>query len=519
MPVAYLSPPLEMWWECLSYVSKRDLQQLRLVCRFFARICFNPLFETLSWSVPNPDFQWGPPVELEDALRVLRSFITDDSASDIHRTVRRLNFRGIERGYRTCLRSPRISATYSSYLALFRQALGMFTALCALNLNAVTIDGRMAMSLQNLSFLCTLELSDCEITSTVPVQLPLRNFMVVSAWDYQDAKVTRDALCLVAPEHLEWAVIADDRWTSALFAAWGTVLMSFLTRLTIRVKRDQSVRFLGFLRQCPRLDSLFLAPDSTLDYPEGTFSPTTIPNLRVYEGPLHLAHAFITDRNVTSARLDAVCVDDRSGSLTPMETKSVVAALEMTLPAASQVRTLRLCEVCPDLALLRLVTSYVRELRTLELRLTSDAGGTNLQPEEASELASQSATSISASDLEGVLRVAEHAGIAVDRLTGFPTEKYPPVETVLVWMALGHIVLPPFLEELDIQLSDHFPPTKSLVASKFSFVGACNDELDVSKLLYSLSSRFSQLRRCIVGVRVWARIVGDEARAVDWAEV
>ncbi|KAI6027175.1 hypothetical protein EDC04DRAFT_2899318 [Pisolithus marmoratus] len=519
IPATYLSLPLEIWWECLTYVSKRDLQQIRLVCRFFARICFDPLFETLSWSVPNPDLLWGPPIELEDAVGVLRSFITDDSVSDIHRTVRRLNFRGIERGFRTCLLSPRINAAYTSYLELFRQALATFTGLRALSLTAVTIDDGMAVSLQNLS-LHTLELNDCEVISTLPVQLPLRNFVVVSTWNCEDSKMTREALHLVAPEHMEWAVIADDRWASALFSAWGNVLMSFLTRLTIRVERHQSVPFLSFLRQCPQLDSLFLAPDSTLDYPDETLSPTIVPNLRVYEGPLHLAHKFITDRNVAFARLDAVCVDHQSGGFMPMQTESIIGALERTLPAASHVRTLRLCEICPDLALLRLVAGHMPELRTLELRLTSDVEGTDLKLEEVSESASRCAISTSTSDLGSVVRIAERTGILVDRLTGFPTEKYPPVETVLVWATLGHVVLPPFLEELDIQLSDYFPPTKgSVAASRFPFVGARNGELNVSEMLYNLSSRFSRLRRCTVGERVWGRIVGEEAGTMEWAEI
>lgn len=521
MQVVYLSLPLETWWECLSYVSKRDLQQLRLVCRFFARICFKPLFETLSWSVPNADLLlWGPPIALEDEVRGLYSFITDDSASDIYHTVRRLNFKGIDRGFRTCLRSPRISAAYSSYLALFRQALAAFTNLRALNLTAVTIDDKVAASLQNLSFLSTLEVNDCEVISTLPVQLPLRNFVVVNTWDCEDHKVTRETLHLVAPQQLEWVVIADDRWTSALFSAWKNVPMSFLTRLTIRVERHQSVSFLDFLRQCPQLDSLFLAPDSTLDYLDGTLSPTTVPNLRVYEGPLIIAHLFITDRNITSARLDAVSVDDRSGSFIPMQTESVIGILEMTLPVAPHVRTLRLCEVCPDLAFLQLFARHMRELRTLELRLTSDTGSTDFQPEETSESVSQSVASISASDLESVLCVAEHVGIPVDRLTGFPTEKYPPVETVLVWATLGHVVLPSFLEELDIQLSDYFPPMKGgLVTSMSPSMGACNGGLNVSRMLHNLSRRFTRLRRCTVNERVWAFTVGDEGGAMDWVEI
>ncbi|KAI6111359.1 hypothetical protein F5141DRAFT_1114201 [Pisolithus sp. B1] len=520
MQVAYLSLPLETWWECLSYVSKRDLQRLRLVCRFFARICFKPLFETLSWSVPNADLLlWGPPIALEDEVRGLYSFITDGSAADIHHTVRRLDFKGIDRGFRTCLRSPRISAAYSSYLALFRQALAAFTALRALNLTAVTIDDKVAASLQSLSFLSTLELNDCEVISTLPIQLPLCNFEVVSTWDCEDHKVTRGALHLVAPQRLEGVVIADDRWTSALFSAWGNVPMSFLTRLTIRVQRGQSVSFLNFLRQCPQLDSLFLAPDSSLDYPDGTLSPTTVPHLRVYEGPLILAHAFIIDRNITSARLDAVSVDDRSGSFIPMQTESIIGVLEMTLPAAPHVRTLRLCEVCPNLPLLRLVAMHMRELRTLELRLTSDVGSTGLQPEEMSESISQSAVSISASDLEGVLCVADHVGIPVDRSTGFPTEKYPPVETVLVWATLGLVVLPSFLEELDVQLSDYFPPMKGgLITSISPSVGACNGGLDVSRMLHNLSRRFTRLRRCTLNEQVWAFTAGDEGGAMDWVE-
>lgn len=521
MQVAYLSLPVETWWECLSYVSKRDLQQLRLVCRFFARICFNPLFETLSWSVPNADLLlWGPPTALEDQVRDLYAFITNDSASDVHHAVRRLNFKGIDRGFRTCLRSPRISAANSSYLALFRQALSAFTALRSLSLTAVTIDDKVAASLQNLSSLHALELNDCIVTSTLPVQLPLRNFVVVSTWERGDHKVTRETLHLVAPQQLEWVVLADDRWSSTMFSAWANVPMSFLMRLTVRVERGQSTSFLNFLRQCPQLDSLFLAPDSTLDHPDGTLPSTTVPNLRVYEGPLILAHAFITDRNITSARLDAISVDDRTGSFMPMRTESIIRALEMTLPAAPHLRTLRLCDVCPDLALLRLVSRHMRELKTLELHLTSDAGGMNSQHEEASESVSQSAASISASDLEGVLCVAEHVGIPVDRLTGFPTEKYPPAETVLVWATLGHAVLPSSLEELDVQFPDYFPPMKGdPVTSISSSKGACNGGLNVSRMLHSLSRCLTRLRRCTVNERVWAFTVGNGGGAADWVEI
>ncbi|KAI5983230.1 hypothetical protein EDD15DRAFT_1912891 [Pisolithus albus] len=524
MRVAYLSLPVEMWWECLSYVSKRDLRRLRLVCRFFSRICFSPLFEALSWSAPNTDrLLWRPPTALGDPVQDLYAFITNDSASDVHHAVRRLDFKGVDCGFRTWLHSPPpISAANSSYLALFHQALSAFTALRSLNLTAVTIDYDAAASLQNLSFLKALELHDCAVTSTLPVQLPLRNFVVVSTRDCGDPEVTRETLHLVAPRQLEWVMFVDDRWTSTMFSAWANVSMSFLRRLTIRVQRGQLAPFLNFLRQCPQLDSLCLTRDSTLDRPDGTLSSTTVPNLRVYEGPLILAHAFITGRNITSARLYAVFVDDRTGYFKPMQTESIIGALEMTLLAAPHLRTLRLCDVCPDLALLRLVSRHIPELTTLELRLAGGALSTNFRHEDTSESLSQSAASISASDLEGVLCVAEHVGIPVDRLTGFPTKEYPPAERVLVWATLGHFVLPSSLEELDVQCPDYLPlmlvrrgPATSISSSK----GACNGGLNVSGMLHDLSRRLTRLRRYTVNERVWAFTVGNEGGAMDWAEI
>lgn len=399
--------PTELWWICLSYLTRGELQQLRHVSRFFAWLSFQMLFESISWSTPMPAVLWAPPLALEDAVDALQSFAaprpgTDaESAAPAQRSVRNFAFRGLPRSLRTSLFSPRVNDAYLSYLNLFHDALSIFSGLRGLHLADIAITDDILGLLKALPALSALELSDCEVMCNPGDDwepLHLQKFVVVQTRRC-DAVYSRVCGMLVAPDQLERLVVADEQWASAMFNAWGTRLLPALRYLTIRVDRAQSAAFLAFLKCCPGLLSLFLAPDSTLEVPHarglvsgveeermdiaeretGTLSSLAIPLLNAYEGPIQAAPAFMTDRHVHAARLDIVSVLPTMGVnvLVPLSREAVLEQLNrcLCLPNAAGMHALRVDNVWPDSDVLKVVEKHVPKLKSLEVYLVGDVPG------------------------------------------------------------------------------------------------------------------------------------------------
>lgn len=539
--------PTELWWICLSYLTRAEIQRLRHVSRFFAWLSFQVLFESLSWSTPMPAALWAPPLALEDAVDALQSFVapppgTDaESAAPAQRSVRNLGFRGLPRGLRTSLFSPRVNDAYLAYLGLFHDALSVFSGLRGLHLADITITDDVLGLLKALPALSALELSDCEIMCNPGDDwepLHLQKFVVVQT-RCCDAVYSRVCGMLVAPDQLERLVIADEQWASTMFNAWGTRQLPALRYLTIRVDCAQSAAFLAFLTRCPGLLSLFLAPDSTLEVPQArglasgeeeervdvderetrTLSSLAIPLLNAYEGPIQAAPAFMIDRNIQAARLDIVSVLPTMGMnvLVPLSREAVLEQLNrcLGLPNAAGMHSLRVDNVWPDSDVLKVVEKRVPKLKSLEVYLVGDVpGGRAERPQLVTEgLSMKSSSSV---DVQQVVRVAKCVGIPVDSDTGSPTEHYSSVECMLIWLTLGYAYVPGTIEELTLQTSESENP-----ASRRMLPGGVKPPCasDIPKMLEHMSSRYTCLRRCRVGCRDWVRAVGNRAGVREWQEV
>ena len=392
----HIALPTELWWMCLSYLSRGELQQLRHVSRFFAWLSFQLLFETISWSTPMPAVLWAPPLALEDAVDALQSFVAPqpdgEAAAPAQRSVRNFAFRGLPRGLRTSLFSPRVNDAYASYLSLFHHALGVFSGLRGVHLADIPITDAVLDLLKALPALSALELSDCEMACKPSAPggdwepLHLQDFIVVQTRRC-DAVYSRVCGTLVAPDRLERLIVADEQWASAMLDAWGTQTLDALRYLTIRVERAQSAAFLAFLKRCPGLVSLFLAPDSTLEVSDlgvslgetETLSPLAIPQLNVFEGPIQVAPAFMAGRSVRATRLDTASVFPTMGVnvLVPLSREAALDQLyrSLSLPDAAKMHALRVDDVWLDSDVLKMVEKHVPKLKLLEVYLAGDVPG------------------------------------------------------------------------------------------------------------------------------------------------
>lgn len=259
---------------CLSCLSRGELQQLCHVSQFFTQLSFQLLFETISWSAPIPAILWAPPLALEDAVDALQSSVTsqpdDEAAAPTQCSIRNFASRDLPCGLRMSLFSPRVNNAYVSYLSLFHYALGIFSGLHGVHLADIPITDMIVDMLKALPALSALELSDCEMACKPSAPggdwelLHLQEFIVVQMCR---CNTVYSHMCemLIALDKLERLIVVDEQWASAMLNAWGIQMLDALRYLMIRVECAQSAAFITFLKHCPRLMSLFLAPDSSLE--------------------------------------------------------------------------------------------------------------------------------------------------------------------------------------------------------------------------------------------------------------
>ncbi|KIJ63417.1 hypothetical protein HYDPIDRAFT_113427 [Hydnomerulius pinastri MD-312] len=492
--------PTELWLLCLTYLPREDIRNLFSVSRLFRRVCFEPLFENITWTKLIPESLWRSPdtapAILDDTTASLKSFMTDKGASEARPVVQRLEFKGIKQFICMTILSPQIVEGCEALLDAFYAGLGSFMGLRSLKLSNIIIHDGLLQTLTHLLTLEDLELKDCDITCRTKSQLRLRSLHLTQSSRSVFPKSNTAILPITSLENL---VLEDRRCTSAVLSSWGAETFPSLTHLTAFIESSQRDLFFNFLYRCPQLSSLRLTCDSSFQVLEEPLPSNVIPNLTSYEGPLHLAGAFVANRDISSARVELVQLNESNGKVDVVSSAVALSGLRSIMQTAPHLGSLRLTQVRPDPRLLRIIASHLRELRSLEIRLDGTQGhGWCEDPWTSQHLISSSARN-------AALRISDLTGIAVDRSTGLPLDLPTSAQGLLAWTVLGKVSLPATIEDFSVYNPSDVPDVS---------IG-----LDVPRVLAYLSGVYPKLRSLGLDGRTWVRRAGDCTRQALWCEL
>ncbi|KAJ7776220.1 hypothetical protein B0H16DRAFT_1003023 [Mycena metata] len=304
--------PTELWAQCWSRSSPRNLRGLTLVCRYFRTVCQPLLFQNLEIQAPDPEdvdrTNW-----MYFARRIHRSTLrfAHISGSAHVSSVRSIGFSGrfdfgsLVEMHPAIVNIHRVEEMYLTLLHSFLDTLGNYQNLRSLRLTQLTLDTQVRDALVSLGRLESLELITCDIVVRSGFSLPLQEFKVIRWWAIVDDEVTSSPLNIVSPEALRALTLVGHRNCGAVLSALigHQELCPNLTTLSIELWDPFAVAFLAFLESCPQLEKLEILK-SSLSGPLGTRLPlAAIPRLQSFKGPRLLAAFFVSGRPVSTVEL------------------------------------------------------------------------------------------------------------------------------------------------------------------------------------------------------------------------
>ncbi|KAJ7624467.1 hypothetical protein FB45DRAFT_923480 [Roridomyces roridus] len=399
IPYLYMLP-VELWFVCWAYCSRRQLRRLALVCRLFRSICFpvllshqsadvpalvegldhdnwihyvhhlhrmslrfdslaaSPLhaLHVISWKVgvfvPLVQ-QWSFPPPAQEALRMF-----------LHRRMMPLgnhDFSHIQHiGVFNTLRERLITT--------FLAKLGAYSNLVSLSIQGVTMDAGLRATLQSLSKLEELIMEGCEISPPDGALLNVQRF--TSCWPRRKTALLRAAatgdrtrsLRLVHPEHLLHLALPDASTASSLLRGFSTSTFSVLQHLELY--RDIDItELLHLLQRCPILQSLVIPSlHRNTSLPIAPPPQTAAPLLQALTAPWDAISAFAASRPIGS-----VTALSKGGGL-PISTDNIKELLvQVSRGSTTDIRSLALPETESTSDALQLVATFCPALVELVL--------------------------------------------------------------------------------------------------------------------------------------------------------
>ncbi|KAJ7495317.1 hypothetical protein FB451DRAFT_1387356 [Mycena latifolia] len=367
-PTAHLHLlPVEVWLACLTLCSIRQLRRLSLVCHLFRSLCMPLLLEHQSFDVAR--LEWGLD---RDNWR--------DRVRRLHRTAVRMD-RLAEGPYALLVRSLNVSLSsdtppmthYNPYILnihlfdamckriimTFCATLGVYKNLTSLNISGLTIDAAFLGTLASLPQLDALGVSTSYVVAWEGF---LRLGSLTASWLRRLPESSEGPLRIASPDTIH--TLHLDSESSPLIAGFGTSQLTHLVHLSLNgLGRSDSL--IGFLAQCPRLESLSTGSSFGLQPSLPAIHFKTIPLLRTLTGPPKMVQALVPNRPVS-------CVTVLAGSW--QEEGSLIPLCIDISRSSSPVYSLSLPRTPPTLEFLDTVMSLFPDLRELTITLAPMIG-------------------------------------------------------------------------------------------------------------------------------------------------
>ncbi|KAJ3566896.1 hypothetical protein NP233_g6710 [Leucocoprinus birnbaumii] len=294
--------PEELWGECWRHADVKDIWNVRLACKGFARTGQPWMYRVLhSWSPNQEDveeknwdgwckhFLWstqrfvvvatGPFIYYVEEW----SFSGIDEPRNLHDT--NANIRGV------CV----LMETYQTALTTFLSTLSLYPNLHTVTLTSMTVDQAVFDALNRIPKLQNLALVETKTVSRPATIAPwrLRKLRMVMI-DSPDSPALDDLL-ITSPSLLDTLTLHSYQFSEACLRplALAKEMLGVLTHLSLNLKQDTLMLLRDILQLSPSLESLDIQDFDYKDSRDIQYPPPSsfsrIPRLRSYHGPAYLA--------------------------------------------------------------------------------------------------------------------------------------------------------------------------------------------------------------------------------------
>ncbi|KAJ7192350.1 hypothetical protein GGX14DRAFT_595926 [Mycena pura] len=473
----------EVWLDCWTPCSTRQLRRLSLVCHLFRTLCLPLLFRHQSldvgqvWSPVDND-GWGDRLDYMERTAIRLERLMDgpralwvrswrfSAAPEAHPHTRLLL--NIQNRKHFVL----LEKLHEQIIATFASTLGLYHNLRSLHLQGVTIDMHTRNTLSSLSNLESLTLA-CEITARDGDLMKLKSF-TIAVTPGASIAVTTEPLRIVSAEHLQNLNI-DDRWEMAsLLTGFQPRKFPQLVSISLDFLSDEERGidlgidlFFEFLQRCPQLESLAIhyVYFTSNDPLPSRLHPNTIPRLGSLTAPLNLIDLFTPNRPVGTVSVKRGYPYDHV-AIPSEEAGEYLALLFAGLSLASiPLQFLSIPPISPTPECFAAIVSACPHLTALVIDVTETAAW----PPRRGEIACPEEEISDAEDSEGMPRAS-----SVDSSSS--AAQYWILTTVLKWIREGSISLPPDLEVFRINLDSDVRPWISgeeEAQARASLIGLC----------------------------------------------
>ncbi|KAJ7167169.1 hypothetical protein C8R43DRAFT_167967 [Mycena crocata] len=360
--------PSEIWSECWTHCSTRQLRRLSLVCRCFHTLCLPLLFRSQTFDASPLEV-----ITLDDWMERLHR---------LHRTALRLEkitegpprlmvhfwrFRARHRLHRSIpnvIHMHMVDSMYERVVASFFATLRLYERLLSLDLSHVTIDRAVRDALSALPMLEDLKLFQCDIVPRDGSLIGLKSFSITGTVPRRGQE--SEPLRLTAAHHLCSLHIHSSRDVPSILAGFGSQKLPQLFALSSAPSNAPDVtQFFAFLKQCEVLETLMVPMRyfDTAMLSSASWDSNTIPRLKCLTAPLDLIPIFTRNRPVTSVTVL------HHQHITPEQLLQLLFEVAQTSAA---VRSLTLPTTIPSGEAIDTITSLFPKLRELSIEIDEE---------------------------------------------------------------------------------------------------------------------------------------------------
>lgn len=384
--------PTELWGECWRYVDVKDIWNVRLVCREFAKTgqpflyrvlhCWSPNQEDVddkNWDMWCKHFLWSAKRFVTVATGSFVCYVEEWSFSGIEQT-RSLNDTNANiRGIGVLVEA------YHSALNIFLNTLPLYPNLHTITLTSVKVDKDVFDALNRIPKLRSLALVE---TNTIMRPIP----SLMPPWPLQKLRiVTSDRpnylelgdLSIVSPTALNTLILHSYEYSEACLRPLveAQAPLNVLTYLSLNLKQDTLQLLRDILQLCPTLQTLDIHDFNYKDSRDIPYPPpssfSSIPRLQCYHGPAYFAAKVLAASPLKSLSLHTG--KSRENSYTYSEMSQLLRPLYNQIPAH-----LAFSVVDPDPRLFDILTSVFPSIQSLTICF-NDPAQHNLAEDDQSE--------------------------------------------------------------------------------------------------------------------------------------
>lgn len=367
--------PGELWGECWQFVDTKDIWNVRLVCKEWARTgqpflyrvlhCWSPNQEDVddkNWDMWCKHFLWSATRFVVVATGSFVYYVEEWSFSGIEQTRSfndtNANIRGI----------GVLVEAYQSALTIFLNTLQLYPNLHTITLTSIKVDKNVFDALNQVIKLRNLSLVETNtIIRPAPPSIspwPLQKLRIVTSEKQSSEDTGDNGLLIVSPAMLDTLILHSYEFSEACLRPLAEAQESFrvLTYLSLNLRRSTLELLRDILQLCPVLETLEINDIDYTDSREIQYPSLPLhfsaPLLENYHGPAYLAARVLYKSPFKSLSLHNG--KSRENSYTQSEMYKLLRPLAINIPTH-----LGLSVVNPDARLFDTLATVFSAIKSL----------------------------------------------------------------------------------------------------------------------------------------------------------